>query len=663
MSSKRLIRVPVGFLAFAVATCLVVDRAFAQPAPAEDWAAEVLAIDPLAGDNDLTLEKLNAALADETRRESVIPLHFVRANLPDDQRRAFLELAFASPSMKVRRQAAAELQLHGWLDEVVTDLLWEVAAQNDQESRFSAVLALRDVELDPDALPPHYWSALIEALAADDAVVRDAAEEQCLAFGTACVPTLVDAVQNAEPRLRLPAARMLSRVLPGPTTAIVPAPDPEPPLPGPPDEAAPPKARPQAEAEPQAVRELDEAHTSPVRVYFGTNREIVDVVPDQRPWLYGLPVLFVVSVLCVVSRFRRRAADRPPRSGFVTALALLLGGGLAIWSAMTWNDALRAHYSKHSGTTFGPRHNSESKIYYGYCDVSLPPTHSVGEVEEPLIGPEDEDYHVVLQRTEQLSDEAFIQAVRKTLDGRPKDRRDCFVFIHGYNSTFEQAARRTAQIHYDLQFPGAPIFYSWPSRGSLRHYPADRNEIQYSSKYVKQFLLELTEKLDASRIHIIAHSMGADAVGKAIADLGEKGRIFDQIVLAAPDIDADVFREQIAPAMAEHSQRTTLYCSNSDWALVASNTFNDGRRAGDSSAGIMIVTGADTVDASGIDTALLGHSYYGDCLPLLNDVRMLLEENLPPQERELEPVKASDTASYWVFRNLVADIKDAIANP
>lgn len=652
----------MGLIALVLANFAVEDRAVAQPPPADDWAAAVLANDPLAGDNDLTLEKLNAALADENRRESVIPLHFVRANLPDEQRRAFLELAFGSPSMKVRRQAAAELQLHGWLQEVVSELLWDVAARNDQESRFSAVLALRDVALDPDQLPPHYWNALVEALAADEAVVRDAAEEQCLGFGAACVPTLVDVVQHGEARLRLPAARMLSSVMRGPTAAPTQsmAPDPGPPVPGPSEEANPPKARPQQESEPKAVRDLDESHTSPVRVYFGTNREIVDVVPDQRPWLFGLPALFVVAVAFIVLRFRRRAADRPARSGFVTALVLLLGGGAAIWSAMTWNDALRTHYSKHSGTTFGPRHNSESKIYYGYCDVSLPPTHSIGEVEEPLIGPEDEDYHVVLKRTEQLSDEAFFQAVRKTLDGRPKDRRDCFVFVHGYNSTFEQAARRTAQIHYDLKFPGAPIFFSWPSRGSLRHYPADRNEIQYSSKYVKQFLLELTEKLDASRIHIIAHSMGADAVGKAIADLGEKGRVFDQIVLAAPDIDADVFREQIAPAMAEHSQRTTLYCSNTDWALVASNTFNDGRRAGDSSAGIMIVTGADTVDASGIDTALLGHSYYGDCLPLLNDVRMLLEENLPPQERELEAVKASDTTSYWVFRNLVADIKDAI---
>jgi esterase/lipase superfamily enzyme len=430
---------------------------------------------------------------------------------------------------------------------------------------------------------------------------------------------------------------------------------------GPPDEAvAPPKARPQSESTAEAVRELDELHTSPVRVYFGTNREIVEVAPDRRPWLYGLPALLVAAIAALYFRLRRRPADAPPRSGFATSVIVLVASGAAIWSVMTWNDQLRAYYSKHTGTTFGPRHNDESKIYYGYCDVSLPPTHAVGKVEEPLFGPEDEDHHVVLQRTERLADEAFFQAVRKTLDSRPKDRRDCFVFVHGYNSTFEQAARRTAQIHYDLKFPGAPIFYSWPSRGSLRYYPADRNEIQYSYRYVKQFLLELTENLDASRIHIIAHSMGADAVGKAIAELGDKGRVFDQIVLAAPDIDADVFREQIAPAMTGHSQRTTLYCSNTDWALVASNTFNDGRRAGDSSRGIMIVTGADTVDASGIDTALLGHSYYGDCLPLLKDVRLLMEQNLPPQERELEPVKATETTSYWVFRNLVEEIKEAV---
>ena len=33
--------------------------------------------------------------------------------------------------------------------------------------------------------------------------------------------------------------------------------------------------------------------------------------------------------------------------------------------------------------------------------------------------------------------------------------RQAFVFLHGYNVTFEAAAYRTAQIAYDLRFDGA----------------------------------------------------------------------------------------------------------------------------------------------------------------------------------------------------------------
>src|SRR5262249_2696270 len=35
-----------------------------------------------------------------------------------------------------------------------------------------------------------------------------------------------------------------------------------------------------------------------------------------------------------------------------------------------------------------------------------------------------------------------------------------------FNVTFEDAVRRRAQIAYDLQFPGTPIRYSWPSQGT-----------------------------------------------------------------------------------------------------------------------------------------------------------------------------------------------------
>ncbi len=505
--------------------------------PAEDWATNYLENDPLANDEQITLEELRAGLADEARRDTLIPRHLVRATLTVEEQRQLLTEALANPSMTVRRQAAEELQLQGWLGEVVSKILLQLAERNDQESRFAAVLALHYVELPPEQAPDHYWNALLEALASDDPQVRAAAQAQFERWGVAAVPFLLDAVQNGEPRLRRPAAATLAELLanltvhtressahvPGPVEAA------EPPEPAPTtDEPAtdpPTKGRPSDQSGPQTTRERDEAHPNEVRVYYGTNREIVEVTPDLSSRLWGLPFVLLAAGAAIYWRLRKRGPDATPRGRWATSFIVLLASGVAIWSVSAWNDALRRHYSEHVGATFGPRRNAEGKIQYGYCDVSLPPTHSVGHVEEPLFGPEDEDQHVVLRRTERLEDEAFFQAVRTVLDRRPRDQRDCFVFVHGYNSTFEQAARRTAQIHYDLKFPGAPLFYSWPSRGSIQGYPWDRNEIQYSYRYVKKFLLELTDKLEADRIHVIAHSMGADAVGRAIAELGDRGRV------------------------------------------------------------------------------------------------------------------------------------------
>jgi esterase/lipase superfamily enzyme len=223
------------------------------------------------------------------------------------------------------------------------------------------------------------------------------------------------------------------------------------------------------------------------------------------------------------------------------------------------------------------------------------------------------------------------------------------VFVHGYNVSFEEAARRTAQIHYDLQFKGVPIFYSWPSRANMRSYFFDRNEIQFSRQLIKQFLLDVAEKTGAERIHVIAHSMGADAVTQAISEFPEGQRVFDQIILAAADIDADVFKYQVVPRMVSKAQRVTLYCSRNDWALQASYLFNDSWRAGDSSRGLLVSQGLDTVDASSMDTELLGHSYYGNCLPLLRDVRLLIEENRQPQERDLQAITEVEALPVWTF--------------
>ena len=91
-------------------------------------------------------------------------------------------------------------------------------------------------------------------------------------------------------------------------------------------------------------------------------------------------------------------------------------------------------------------------------------------------------------------------------------------------------------------------------------------------------------------------------------------------MLAAPDIDADVFKRDLAPRLAVTGANVVLYSSNSDQALSLSRRVHGYRRAGDFSDGVLVADGVDTIDASGIDTSLLGHGYYAAVKVVLSDI-------------------------------------------
>lgn len=614
--------------------------------PNDDWAAQVLKEDPLSKMPKITIVDLRAALADPKASDFVLERHLARAELAPGEREILLKESLGHKSAAVRRQAARELSVLKLLDAAVADQLLEFAKSGDKETQRSVVIALKNVDLPWSKVSEAYWQAILEALGSSDAVASAAALQQIERWGPDAVPSLMEIMKGTDAAARKAVAPALNRIVgsapqtPDMTVAIPTTT----PLPGTVAKGLPP-----ASVAKRSVRELDEKHPDLVRVYYGTNREILRTAADPRYLLYGLPVLLAYLLYRVLRRVRTAAREPKAWSIVRTALAVVVLGGVSFAIVVMWNQSLREMLSETTGVVFGPRRAAKDDVYYGYCDVSIPETHKVGAVERPTIGLEDENEHVMLRNVEQLKEDAFFDEVHKVLAERDVDRRNCFVFVHGYNVSFEKAAMRTAQIHYDLKFAGVPMFYSWPSRANVRSYFSDRNEINYSCELVKEFLLGVAHRTGAKRIHVIAHSMGADAVGKAILAMGDQGRIFDQIVLAAPDIDADVFRLQIAPRMQKIANRTTLYCSRNDWALHASYAFNgDSHRLGDSSRGIVVLEGLDTIDASDMDTDLLGHSYYGDCLTMLGDVQLLMDKNLPPVERRLSS-NISEKLKYWTF--------------
>ncbi|MCP4709426.1 MAG: alpha/beta hydrolase, partial [Planctomycetes bacterium] len=182
--------------------------------------------------------------------------------------------------------------------------------------------------------------------------------------------------------------------------------------------------------------------------------------------------------------------------------------------------------------------------------------------------------------------------------------REALVFIHGYNVTFKEAAIRAAQIGFDLKIPGLTAFFSWPSKGGVEDYPGDTATIGASEDYITQFLIDIADVPEVERVHIIAHSMGNRALLQAMKDITYRAaaatkKRFGQIIMAAPDVDADKFKT-VVQAHQQLAERTTLYASTRDKALWLSGNIYDFTRAGFSPP-ITIVDGLDTVEVLGSD--------------------------------------------------------------
>lgn len=292
-------------------------------------------------------------------------------------------------------------------------------------------------------------------------------------------------------------------------------------------------------------------------------------------------------------------------------------------------------------------------LTYGTARVSIPKAHVPGELESPrwylLEFKEDPRQHVVLQDVSRLDRSPFFAR----LYGRVGESRgrNAFVFVHGYNVGFRDAARRTAQLAYDLRFDGAPVFYSWPSQAALAGYFTDEQSIARSVPLMEGFLADMADRSGAQNLYVIGHSMGTRGVTQAIRNLVAKrpdllGR-FRGIILAAPDIDARVFRTELAPALRQASGRVTLYASSEDMALKASKQVNRGPRAGDTSEGVVLVSGVDTIDVSGVDQSMLAHSYFMESDKVMGDIREMFRANQPAAQRKpLHSVKLG-TGMFW----------------
>jgi esterase/lipase superfamily enzyme len=298
---------------------------------------------------------------------------------------------------------------------------------------------------------------------------------------------------------------------------------------------------------------------------------------------------------------------------------------------------------------------------YGDCSVSVPAVHDMGndvlteQLSQALTNTKVGSFQLK-QTTSTLSSSASLfSQFGGTFDGK----HDLLLMVHGYNTTFAGAVETVGELSNDLGGGMVPIAFSWASQGTYEGYPTDENNVDGAARDLAGFLRDLLTKVPPDKVHLIVHSMGARVATGALlmlqhdaAPVLAKGHLLADLVFAAADMDATEFKKRLEDdGLAGLALKTTLYCSYDDRALKASYYFHGSQtqRAGEAGPQILILSDAETIDASLNDLSASGHSYIGDDRAVIEDLYMLLVLKQPANNRNLYHATLNDH-TYWLIR-------------
>ncbi len=210
-------------------------------------------------------------------------------------------------------------------------------------------------------------------------------------------------------------------------------------------------------------------------------------------------------------------------------------------------------------------------ISYADIAVSIPKERIVGEVQWPAEQTPDPSREFTTVNARVLSKGQAIAAFDSRIHKTPK--RQVLLFVHGFNTKFEEAVYRFAQIAHDSDASITPVLFTWPSRGNLLQYGYDHESANYSRDALEGVLQFLARDSNVGEISILAHSMGNWVTLEALRQMAIRNKglpaKIKNIMLAAPDVDFDVFRRQILTMDAKPSL-FTVFISRDDEALAVS---------------------------------------------------------------------------------------------
>ncbi len=258
------------------------------------------------------------------------------------------------------------------------------------------------------------------------------------------------------------------------------------------------------------------------------------------------------------------------------------------------------------------------------------------------------DMNKTLETIKEFPEAKFWQAFEQAAEASATNK--VVLFVHGYNINFVQGCSRAAVFQQTLDEHTRLLLFSWPSDGALVSYTRDEADIEWSQQSLEAVIRKLSAIYGAKRLSIVAHSLGARGTVRVLQLLarGDDSKQIQELVLLAPDIDADFFRS-VFPDLRKITQRISLYSSENDQPLRLSGEVHGYPRLGEAGENLVVLKGMETIDVSiSGGREVTGHLYhlYNDNVRI--DIGRLLSDGESASTRPNMQKLEKDGLPYWM---------------
>jgi len=282
----------------------------------------------------------------------------------------------------------------------------------------------------------------------------------------------------------------------------------------------------------------------------------------------------------------------------------------------------------------------------GICTVSFSPIWGLDGIAEsaPFYIP---DESIELTGLEEVKLDRLFTAISQFPQ---MNNGNIVIYIHGYKIDFDKSCRRSALFQRALGLHDRLLLFSWPADGNMLKYTWDEADLVWSVPHIAQFIKEVVSRAGKRKVDVVAHSLGGRGAVQALARLAYNTSappILNELVLIAPDIDTDIFRQEL-PVIKSAVNRVTVYVSENDKALQLSHEVHGYPRLGEAGDNLTVLEGVETIDISGIGKRRMsGHLYHLFNQEVIEDLRQLLHTGQGASQRPSLKTANHENLPYW----------------